>query len=132
MKHLMCGELLLSQYTVTPFLQGWRAARRHCAGDQWHQGEHVRGDLPGRPQQQQHHSAGAERTEAAPAADDTRVHGVTLTTLDFLTKPLWPDGQDSLTREVRDNTERGWVTVKFNKSKMRLKFLNLSSFLIHC
>lgn len=54
--------------------QSWHASRRHCAGDKRGQGEHLRGDLSGRPQQRQNHYAGAARTRDTPPSHNSRVY----------------------------------------------------------
>lgn len=66
------------QPTVLSYVfQSWCATRRRGGGDERSDGEHFRGDLPGRPQQRQNHHGGAERAQAASPANDSRVHRVT-------------------------------------------------------
>lgn len=55
-----------SLYVLLSYLfQSWHASRRHRGGDKRSESEHLRGDLPGRPQQRSNHHGGAEGTRAA-------------------------------------------------------------------
>lgn len=77
-RHVNRQQLRPGNLVLSHLFQSWHAIWRCGGGDQRGEGEHLRGDLPGRPQQRQNHHGGAEGEQTATTANDSRVHRVTL------------------------------------------------------